>query len=252
MTNTPLVSVIMPCYNSERFIAESIDSVIGQSYPNFELLITDDGSTDNSVEIIKNKVEKDNRIKLFILKERKGIAKARNNSLSHAKGRFIAFLDSDDIWTTNKLSTQINFMINNNIGFSYSHYELIDEEGRKKNKIIKNAGTIGYKEYARNTIIGCGTVIIDRDIVGDFRMPIFDTSEDMATWLDIMKKGFKAHPVNEALLLYRVSRDSASSRKFKAAADVWRVYRKNEKMTTIQSVMNFLCYAFNAIKKRIM
>ena len=131
MTNTPLVSVIMPCYNSERFIAESIDSVIGQSYPNFELLITDDGSTDNSVEIIKNKVEKDNRIKLFILKERIGIAKARNNSLSHAKGRFIAFLDSDDIWTSNKLSTQINFIINNNIGFSYSDYELIDEEERK-------------------------------------------------------------------------------------------------------------------------
>lgn len=249
---TPLVSIIMPCYNAERYIAQSIESVLAQTYYNWELLITDDGSTDQSVRIVTKYCMDDDRIKLLVPDTHNGIAKTRNLSISRAKGRFIAFLDSDDLWTENKLDTQVKFMTDNNIGFCYSDYELIDDNGRKRNKIIKNAGIMGYKDYAKNTIIGCSTVMLDRDIVGDTRMPLNNTSEDMALWLKIMRKGIRAYPIGEVLLQYRTTKFSASSKKIKAALDVWQVYRFNEKMSLIESIGNFVCYAYNAIKKRIL
>lgn len=248
---TPLVSIIMPCYNAERYIAQSIESVLAQTYQNWELLITDDGSTDKSVEIISKYCTKDDRINVLVPDEHQGIAKARNMSISRAKGRFVAFLDNDDLWKPEKLEKQIKFMLEKEIGFSYTSYELVDQDGITKNKIIQTQGVVDYKKYLRNTIIGCGTVMIDRDIVGHFGMPINDTSDDMAAWLSILRRGFKAYPLDEVLLQYRVTGKSASSNKFKASRDVWRVYRDIEKLSLTKSVFSFVCYAFNALKKRV-
>lgn len=247
----PLVSVIMPCYNAERFIAQSIESVIAQTYQNWELLITDDCSTDNSTEIIETYCAKDKRINLLKSDRHNGIGGTRNLSIIRAKGRFIAFLDNDDLWTSDKLEKQVGFMLEKHVGFSYACYELIDNEGNNKGKIIKTAGIVDYNKYLKNTIIGCGTVMIDRELVGDFRMPKNDTSDDMALWLNLMRKGFNAFPIDEVLQKYRVTGNSASSKKFKAARDVWQVYRINENLPMFKSMFCFICYAFNAVKKRM-
>lgn len=247
----PLVSIIMPCYNAERYVAQSIESVLAQTYDNWELLITDDGSTDKSVEIVSKYCTKDDRITILVPDEHQGIARTRNMSISRAKGRFVAFLDNDDLWKPEKLEKQINFMLEKGIGFSYTSYELIDKEGITKDKVIKTRGIVDYKKYLRNTIIGCGTVVIDRAVVGHFSMPINDTSDDMAAWLSILRKGFKAYPLDEVLLQYRVTGKSASSNKFKASRDVWKVYRDIEKLPMAKSAFNFVCYAFNALKKRV-
>jgi Glycosyltransferases involved in cell wall biogenesis len=248
---TPLVSIIMPCYNAERYIAQSIESVLAQTCQNWELLITDDGSTDKSVEIVSKYSKNDDRINVMVPDEHQGIARTRNMSISRARGRFVAFLDNDDLWKPEKLEKQIKFMLEKEIGFSYTSYELVDQDGITKNKIIQTQGVVDYKKYLRNTIIGCGTVMIDRDIVGHFGMPINDTSDDMAAWLSILRRGFKAYPLDEVLLQYRVTGKSASSNKFKASRDVWRVYRDIEKLSLTKSVFSFVCYAFNALKKRV-
>lgn len=247
----PLVSIIMPCYNAERYVAQSIESVLAQTYRNWELLITDDGSTDKSVEVVSKYCTKDDRINILVPDEHQGIARTRNMSIARARGKFVAFLDNDDLWKPEKLEKQINFMLENKVGFSYTSYELIDQDGITKNKVIHTQGIVDYNKYLRNTIIGCGTVMINRDIVGHFSMPINDTSDDMAAWLSILRKGFKAYPLDEVLQQYRVTGKSASSNKFKASRDVWRVYRKNEKLSLVKSIFCFTCYAFNAIKKRV-
>ena len=241
----------MPCYNAERYIAQSIESVLAQTYRNWELLITDDGSTDRSVDIISRYSKHDDRINVLVPDGHSGIAVTRNLSISRAKGRFVAFLDSDDIWKSDKLEKQVNFMLENNVAFTYSCYEVIDAQGKLKKKIVKDAGVMSYKKYLRNTIICCGTVVVDRDKTGHFATPIIKTSEDMSLWLSIMKRGFDAYPVPGPLHRYRNTPGSASSNKFKAACDVWRVYRKIEKLSWIESMINFVCYSFNAVKKHV-
>ena len=247
----PLVSIIMPCYNAERYVAQSIESVLAQTYQNWELLITDDGSTDKSIEIVSKYCTKDDRINILVPDEHQGIARARNMSISRAKGRFVAFLDSDDIWYPEKLEKQVGYMLENDVAFTYSSYEIIDAQGNSKNKVVKDAGVVGYKKYLRNTIICCGTVVVDKEKTGHFATPIIKTSEDMSLWLNIMKRGFDAYPVPGPLHKYRITPGSASSNKLKAACDVWRVYRKIEKLSLPASVFNFVCYTFNAVKKHV-
>lgn len=249
---TPLVSIIMPCYNAERYIAQSIESVLAQTYQNWELIITDDASTDKSVEIISKYSKNDDRINVMVPDEHKGIARTRNMSISRAKGRFVAFLDSDDMWYPEKLEKQIGHMLENDLAFTYSSYEVIDAQGNSKNRIVKDAGVMSYKKYLRNTIICCGTVVIDREKTGHFATPIIKTSEDMSLWLSVMKRGFDAYPVPGPLHKYRITPGSASSNKIKAACDVWRVYRKIEKLSLPKSVGNFVCYTFNAVKKHVL
>lgn len=247
----PLVSIIMPCYNAERYVVQSIESVLAQTYQNWELLITDDGSTDKSVEIISKYCTKDERINVLVPDEHQGIARTRNMSISRSKGRFVAFLDSDDIWYPEKLEKQVGYMLDNDVAFTYSSYEIIDYQGNTKNKVVNDAGMMSYKKYLRNTIICCGTVVIDRDKTGHFSTPIIKTSEDMSLWLSIMKRGFDAYPVPGPLHKYRITPGSASSNKIKAACDVWRVYRKIEKLPLPLAMYNFICYSFNAVKKHV-
>ena len=162
----PLVSVIMPCYNMERFVADTIHSVIGQTFANWELLVVDDASTDGTVALVQALAEKDHRIDISINSEHAGIAPTRNRCIQKAKGRFFAFLDADDLWHPEKLERQLHFMLERQIGFSYTTYDLIDESGKPLEKTIKTAGDLDYKAYLHNTIIGCSTVMIDTDKVG--------------------------------------------------------------------------------------
>lgn len=251
MAEQPLVSVIMPCYNMERFITDTINSVIHQTFTNWELLITDDVSTDNTASLIQSLAETDTRIRCKVNPQHAGIATSRNHCIQEAQGRFLAFLDADDLWHPDKLQQQLDFMKNRHVGFSYSSYDLINEDGKPLNKTIKAAGDLTYKAYLHNTIIGCSSVMIDTTMTGPVTVPDFRTSEDTATWLNLLRQGMKAYAIHEPLTSYRIRSHSASSNKWKAAADLWSVYRQQEKLPLPKAVFSFSCYVFNAIKKRI-
>ena len=247
----PLVSVIMPAYNAARFIRHSIQSVLQQSFQNWELLVTDDASTDNTPQVLEMAATQDPRIKVFLLKQNQGPGAARNHSLSQAKGRYIAFLDSDDLWLPHKLEQQLRFMQNRQSAFTFASYSLINQQGEDLHKTIHAPASITYRQYLRNTIIGCLTVMIDREKTGPVVMPDMKTSQDMATWLDILKTGITAHGMSEVLAQYRIVDGSNTSSKWKSAMDVWRVYRQHERLSIPASCFNFAGYCFNAIKKRL-
>lgn len=251
MESQPLVSVIMPSYNAEAFISESIDSVLQQTYPNWELIITDDQSSDRTPEIIKSYCTNEPRIKFTVAPVHSGIAGTRNQSIARARGRFVTFLDNDDQWVPDKLEKQVQYLLDNDIAFVYTAYELMNEDGTPKGKTIKTAGIIDYNKYLKNTIIGCGTIMLDLEKIGSLEMPSNATSDDMAMWCKILKEGHNAHPMKEVMMKYRVRSNSASANKLNAAKDVWLVYRKQEKLSFLRSLYCFVCYAFNAIIKRL-
>ena len=245
------VSIITPVYNSGRFIKNTIDSVLNQTYENWEMILVDDCSTDNSEEIIKEYMNLDSRIKYIKLTENSGAAVARNTAIEASTGRFIAFLDSDDIWFRNKLQKQLDFMINNNVGFSFTAYETIKEDGSNTGNIVNAPKSVDYNNLLKNTIIGCLTVVLDKEIIGDIKMPLLRTRQDFATWLSILKRGHKAYGLNEVLAQYRLVEGSISSNKLKAAKRNWYVYREVEKLSLAKSIYVFLGYSYNAVKKRI-
>lgn len=245
------VSIITPSYNSSKFIQECVNSVIAQTYKNWEMLIVDDCSKDDSREIIRFFSDRDKRIQYFFLNKNVGAAEARNVAIRNAKGRYIAFLDSDDIWLPQKLEKQIAFMSKNSLAFTCTTYQPISENGKKTFRIIKVPKEINYNFYLKNTVIGCLTVIIDIEITGTFEMPNIRSSHDMALWLLIMKRGFSAYGLDENLARYRISSSSNTSNKIKASKDVWKVYREVEGLNLLFSLWVFLNYVFNAIKKRI-
>ena len=231
------VSVITPMYNCEKFISETIESVLNQTYTNWEMIIIDDCSTDKSKQIVKQYIERDKRIRLIALNENSGAAVARNKGIEVSSGRFIAFLDGDDLWEPNKLEKQIQFMTEKNIGFSFTSYEVISETGIDLNKTVRVPNMIDYEGLLGNTIIGCLTVVIDRNIIRDVEMPL-------------IRKGYKAYGIDIPLAKYRIVKGSISNNKFKAAMKNWHVYRKIEKLSLSKAIVVFLCYVFNAIKKR--
>jgi len=188
-----LVSIITPSYNSSKFINDCVNSVFSQTYKNWEMIIVDDCSEDNSKEIISELSTKDKRINPIFLEKNVGAAEARNIAIRQSKGKYVAFLDSDDLWNPKKLEKQLYFMNKNEIVFSYTNYQLMSENGEDLSNFILAPEKMTYDSYLKNTIIGCLTVIIDREKSGEFEMPNICSSHDMALWLLIMKRGFSAY-----------------------------------------------------------
>ena len=246
-----LVSIITPSYNSSKFIKDCINSVFSQTYKNWEMIIVDDCSEDNSKEIISELSTKDKRIKPIFLEKNVGAAEARNTAIRQSIGKYVAFLDSDDLWNPKKLEKQLSFMDKNEIVFSYTNYQLMSENGEDLSNFISAPEKMTYDSYLKNTIIGCLTVIIDREKTGGFEMPKIRSSHDMALWLLIMRRGFDAYGLDENLARYRIVSTSNTANKWRAAKDVWMVYRQFEKLSFFYSIWYFLNYAFNAIIKRI-
>lgn len=246
-----IVSIITPSYKSKRFIKKTIDSVHIQSYEKYEMIIVDDYSPDCSADYIES-ILPDDRFKLIRLNKNVGAAEARNVAIQQAKGKYIAFLDSDDLWYPEKLEKQINFMQDNELDFSYTSYDLINESGDKLNKVVKSVTSINFNEYMKNTIIGCLTVMIDRDKVKPFLMPNLRSSHDMALWGDIMRNNdIKAYGMPDVLSSYRLVSTSNTANKKKAAKEVWNVYRGYFKFNIMKSSWFFIHYAINAILKRL-
>lgn len=247
-----LVSIITPVYNNSEFIKQTIESVQKQTYKNWEMIIVDDCSTDRTPELIKRISQKDDRIKYIKLKNNSGAAIARNRALSESRGRFIAYLDADDLWKKNKIQNQIDFMLAHDYAFVCSNYEKIDIN----NKILKQVKIpkeINYKLFLRNTIIQTVGVMIDSRKTGRelLIMPNVRRRQDAATWCQLLKSGFNCYGVPEFLSYYRVVPNSLSSNKIKAIKGTWFLYRKIEKLSLINACFCFLGYAVNAVKKRI-
>ena len=249
--NEYLVSIVTPVYNAERFLEETIISIRKQTYKNWELLLIDDCSKDNSSDIIKKFQRIDDRVKYIKLERNSGASVSRNIGIKNAKGRFIAFVDSDDLWEPEKLEIQIKYMLNKKLGFTFTSYRYMKENGVKTNKVAKAPFKINYNGLLKNTIIGCSTVVIDRDIVGDFQMPLVRRGQDTATWLQILRKEKYAYGIQKDLVNYRLVGDSLSSNKIKALKRTWNTYRNVEKLNIFKCSYVFCFYIYNAIKKRI-
>ncbi len=231
-----LVSIITPSYNSERFISKTIDSVLSQTYQNWEMIIVDDVSTDNSNEIIESYIKKDSRIKLIKLIKNRGPAVARNIAIKEAKGRYIAFLDADDLWHPEKLKKQICFMNANNYGLTYTNYETINENGDKLNTIVMSPKKLSYNQLLKSNKIGCLTVIYDIKKIGKIYMPLIKKRQDYGLWLKILKKIDYAYNVNEVLGIYRIMSNSISSNKIDLLKYNYSLFREHEKFSVLKSL----------------
>lgn len=249
--NEHLVSVITPAYNCAEHIEECIESVLNQTYQNWEMIIVNDKSTDNTQSIVESYVKKDPRIKLFNQEKNAGVAAARNKALDMSQGRFVAFLDSDDAWKPNKLERQLNFMISNNYGFTFTSYEIMSDKPEDKKKIFRVPQNINYNQYLSNTIIGNLTVIMDKELLGEIRVEIGHL-EDVLTWMKYLKQGYIAYGLDENLACYRVAENSVSSNKFKNAKRYFRCLREKQKLTLMKSIYCQIGYMFNAMKKRLL
>ncbi|MEH2919970.1 glycosyltransferase family 2 protein [Samsonia erythrinae] len=243
-----LVSIIMPTYNSESTLEESINSILLQTYNNWELIVTDDCSDDSTLEILKKFSEIDNRIKFFLNEKNMGAGFSRNKSIEAAKGDYIAFLDSDDLWLPEKLEKQINFMRNNNYALTYTAYKKIDEQGNVIGRFIPPMVTT-YNKLLYSNVIGCLTAIYDVRILGKCFMPLIRKRQDMALWLSILKSYPAAYCLQEELALYRMSKNSISSNKFKILKHQWIFYRRVLGFSRIKSVYYFSVYAQKGLIK---
>lgn len=247
-----LVSVVTPVYNAERFIAETIESVLKQTYQNWELLLVNDCSQDSSQAIVEEYVNKDKRIRLINLKENSGAAVARNTGLEAAKGQFIAFIDSDDCWSETKLADQLDFMKSQAVHFSYTNFALVNETGETLKEAVKLPLKLTYSGLLKNTAIACSTVVIDRLHVGSFNMPLVRKGQDTATWLMLMReRNLTAYGLDKVLNYYRQVEGSISSDRVGALKRTWNTYYNLEGLSLIKASYYFGHYVLQAILRRL-
>lgn len=249
--DSPLVSVVMPCYNAAQYIAESIESVIAQTHRNWELIIVDDCSKDNSVEIIQDYQNKDDRIKLIRNAKSSGSpAEPRNIGIEHSTGEYIAFLDSDDIWTSDKLQKQLAKFQEGDYAIVYANYEVMREDGSRTGKIVKGPAFTDYKQLLKYNSIGCSGAIFRKEFLNGCRFKKIG-HEDYLFWLTFLRNGGTAANSNEVQLIYRERESSVSGNKVKAAKWTWNIYRKELGLNILESSFSFLHYVIKGIERHI-
>ena len=245
-----LVSIITPSYNSGKFISEAIQSIIDQSYNNWGLIIVDDCSTDNSWEIIKGYALNDDRIKYFKLNNNSGSGIARNKAISKASGKYMAFLDSDDLWHKDKLQIQIGIMKKKNISFSHTSFGYIDERGNK----IKGTFHVGnkpvtYNSLLKRTEISCLTAIYNADSIGKFYMSKHRRKQDYALWLSILKSGINSYGLDVELAYYRQVKNSATSKKYNLILKHFTFLKDTQDFNTIEALYYTFYWMINGFIK---
>lgn len=240
------VSIVTPSYNCSSFISDTIKSVLQQSFSDWQMIIVDDCSTDNSVEVIQSFVKKDPRFYLIKLSKNSGAAVARNKAIEAAQGRYIAFLDSDDLWLPDKLEKQLSFMQEYDYPFTYTAYDKIDKDG----KVFGHIGVpdrVSYSDLLKSCSVGCLTAMYDTTYFGKEAMPLIRKRQDLGLWLRLLKKTDYAYGLNEILAQYRVRKNSISSNKTNAAKFTWRLYREIEGFSLIKSSYYFSHYAVRGV-----
>lgn len=250
---TGTVSIVVPVYNAAAYLTETVEMVKRQTWPDWELILVDDHSVDESRSILERLSEQDGRIVWMEQEEgTKGAAHARNLGIRHAAGNYLAFLDADDIWKEDKLERELAFLKEKDAAFAFTAYEFGDEEAHGTGKIVHVPEKLTYKKALSRTVIFTSTVLfdltkIDKDLL---YMPDIK-SEDTAAWWQILRAGYTAHGLDENLVIYRRPKKSLSSNKAVALSRIWNLYRKQEKMSVLQSVWYFCFWAFRATLRRI-
>lgn len=243
-----MVSIITPSRNTEKYIARTMDSVLAQTYGEWEMIIVDDLSTDNSPSIIETYVQKDSRIKLIRSEQKSGASGSRNRAIEASQGQYIAFLDADDLWIPEKLEKQIMFMAKHDLAFTYSSYKTINENDEVLTTFV-TVPEISYESMLKTCSVGCLTAVYDTEKLGKMYLPKLPTKEDYVLWLNIMKKINTTQGIIEPLAYYRIGETSVSSNKVNAAAWQWKVYRDVEKLGLAKSIYYFVNYVYFGIKK---
>lgn len=249
-----LVSVIVPVYNAEKFIREAMDSVRAQTYESWELLLVEDGSSDGSVDVITDYITEklETRIRLIRQPANQGAACARNRGVREAAGRYIAYLDADDLWAPEKLEHEIRFMEENDAAFAFTGYEFADERGVGLGKVVRVPKTLVYRQALSNTTIFTTTVMFDTTKISKelLEMPQIK-SEDTALWWRILRTGYTAYGLDENLVRYRRAGKTLSSNKLEAIRRIWNLYRKVEGLSLVRSVWHFCFWAVRAVRRRV-
>lgn len=235
-----LISVITPTYNCAKFIEYTIESVRAQSYKQWEMIIVDDCSTDNTKKIVDKFIKEDNRIKYFCLENNSGAAIARTKAMELAKGEYMAFLDSDDIWPEDKLTKQLIFMKQNGFSFTCTAYEQIDEDGNSLNRIIQTVSKADYNRVLLDCPVGNSTVMYNVEKMGKFEVPNIRKRNDDALWLQMLKKEKYIYGMNSVLMKYRIRQNSISSNKFKVIKYHWILYRDIEHLSIARSIFHIM------------
>lgn len=220
-----LVSVIMAAYNAEKTIAQAIESVLKQTYSNFELLVVNDCSKDNTVEIVKNIALQDRRVRLISNKKNSGVSYTRKHGLEEAKGMWIAILDSDDAWTPQKLEKQIELQQRTNADLLYTGSAFMDSNGKLIDWHLHVPVEITYRQLLKQNLLSNSSSLVRKELYSKYYAIGDEMHEDFATWLSILKTGRKAYGVDEPLLIYRITKSSKTGNKFKAAKMNWKTYR---------------------------
>lgn len=249
-----LVSVIVPVYNAEKFIREAMDSVRAQTYENWELLLVEDGSSDGSVDVITGYIAEtqETRIRLIRQPSNQGAARARNRGVREAAGRYIAYLDADDLWVPEKLEHELRFVEEKDAAFAFTGYEFADERGVGLGKIVRVPETLVYRQALSNTTIFTTTVMFDTAKISKelLEMPEIK-SEDTALWWRILRDGYTAYGLDENLARYRRAGRTLSSNKLKAIRRIWNLYRKAEGLNLARSIWHFCFWAVRAVWRRV-
>ncbi|MBO5259725.1 MAG: glycosyltransferase [Agathobacter sp.] len=225
MREKPLVSIIMPAYNSENYMESSINSVIKQTYENWELLIIDDASSDSTREIA-HKYADGEKIRLIVNDKNVGVSQSRNRGIHEAKGHWVAFLDSDDLWEPEKLGKQMDFLEKEDKArLVFTGSAFINEQGKRAEYILEVPEKVMFRRLLKQNIISCSSVVVQKELLLQYQMPGDHLHEDYSVWLRILSGGEMAYGINDPLLIYRVSTGSKSGNKWKAAKMQFRVYR---------------------------
>lgn len=243
-----LVSIITPAYRAAATVEQTIESVRAQTYPHWELLVADDCSPDHTRDLVATWAARDPRIRLVALEKNGGPAAARNAALERAQGRWIAFLDSDDLWLPQKLERTLAHARAHDAALVFTGFRRISQDGTRTGGYIGVPRTLNYGQLLGNTAIATSTVLLDRQKTGDVRMrKVF--YDDFACWLAILRRGLLAHGLDEDLMRYRVMARSVSRNKKRSAQEVWKAYRQVEGLGPIASAWHFARYAINAFRK---
>lgn len=247
-----MVSIVIPVHNAESYITKTIRSILTQTVTNYEVLLVDDVSTDDSLEKIKR--IQDERLKILTTdsEHAAGAAAARNCGIEEAKGRFLAFLDADDLWHPKKLEKTLAYMKKKDAAFVFTGYEFGDQEGRGTGKIVHVPEVLDYEHALSRTVIFTSTVLFDLTKINKklIRMPQVK-SEDTATWWNVLKAGYLAYGLDENLTIYRRAGKTLSSNKIEAVRRIWNLYKLQEGMTFFKRLRCFAGWAFGAVYRRL-
>lgn len=245
----PLISIVTPVYNATRWLAETLASVRAQTLTDWEQILVDDGSTDGSQNLIEAANRQDPRVHPVLLSKNQGPAEARNAALEQARGRYIAFLDADDLWLPRKLEDTLAVMAAHGYGFAYHDYRHMSYDGKRIGALVHGPELLTRKSLHTQRGIGsCLTVVLDRQIISDVRFPLVAPyhAEDFCLWLRILQSGHTGHRIPLDLGRYRLTPQSRSANKWNSARNTWRLYRQISHLTPLQAGWWWTQYAWNA------